>query len=84
MFYESFMLDALTSPLRYAGNYPTFQDIPTLRIGDVITIEGREYILSGIDLGRSDNGYMQTIHIKPKHKNDTFVLAEKYQFEPLA
>ena len=78
------MLDnQFVNPMTWRGAFGSFEDAPSFQPGDVFTINGQEYLCTGIDIGLHDYTHSYTISCKPKNENDTFILAEYAVVEPL-
>lgn len=79
------MLDnQFVNPMVWRGAFDSLDDVPSLKTGDVVMVNGQEYLCTGIDIGIHDYSHAYTISVKRSNENDTFILAEYAVVEPLS
>ncbi len=78
------MLDnQFVNPMTWRGVANSLDDVPSLKAGDVVMVNGQGYLCTGIDVGIHDYSHSYTISVKRSNENDTFILAEYAVVEPL-
>lgn len=78
------MLDnQFVNPMTWRGVFDSLGDVPSMKAGDVVMVNGQAYLCTGIDIGIHDYSHSYTISVKRSNENDTFILAEYAVVEPL-
>lgn len=74
------------NPMKWRGVFDSLDDVPSWKAGDVVMVNGQEYLCTGIGVDSHSHTISfirRTSALKRSNENDTFILAGYPIVEPL-